>query len=243
MHITYIIYIYICQYVWLKLLWWHRWALRVLYHLASVSFHGGPCDPYMETARYRPYQCCQAHGCRNWIWCDRVQQGFSCRQCGNEWPKPPGGYAKKLDKRNSRWERAPHRRPSPPPGLARTRFPKPSLIQKNATELLAPIWSTLDEQLRGKLSDLGISPEVKPKEPDLQDVLKENLTKLPTPVRELVEKITTPPPASEREVAGRLKQQVTALKDLSHKKHNLQGCEIGSSPSPDLVCRGFPEIN
>ena len=88
---------------------------------------------------------------------------------------------------------------------------------------MAPIWSTLDEQLRGKLSDLGISPEVKPKEPDLQDVLKENLTKLPTPVRELVEKITTPPPASEREVAGRLKQQVTALKDLSHKKHNLQG--------------------
>lgn len=68
---------------------------------------------------------------------------------------------------------------------------------------------------------LGIAPEVKPVEPDLKDVLRENLSKLPTPVRELVEKITTPPPESERE-AGRLKQQVTALKDLSQRKHALQ---------------------
>ena len=35
---------------------------------------------------------------------------------------------------------------------------------------------------------LGIAPEVKPVEPDLKDVLRENLSKLPTPVRELVEK-------------------------------------------------------
>ena len=30
----------------------------------------------------RTYQVCRHDGCANWIWEDRVQDGFTCRKCG-----------------------------------------------------------------------------------------------------------------------------------------------------------------
>ena len=50
--------------------------------------------------------------------------------------------------------------------------------------ILAPAWGTLDEALKVKLMEVGINPTPKPTEPDLTDVLKENLASLPAPVKE-----------------------------------------------------------
>lgn len=48
------------------------------------------------------------------------------------------------------------------------------------------------------------------------------MAQLPPMVRELVEKLTKPAPPTEKDVASKLKSQVTLLKDLSHKKSSLQ---------------------
>lgn len=76
--------------------------------------------------------------------------------------------------------------------------------------------------MRSKLIQLGIDPSPKVDEPDLQSVLKENMASLPAPVKELVERLTKPQPETEKDMASRLKQQVTTLRDLSLKKQALQ---------------------
>lgn len=48
------------------------------------------------------------------------------------------------------------------------------------------------------------------------------MSHLPPQVRELVEKLAKPAPPTEKDVASKLKTQVSLLKDLSHKKNNLQ---------------------
>ena len=73
--------------------------------------------------------------------------------------------------------------------------------------------------MKVKLSEVGINPSPKVIEPDLTDVLKENLA---APVKELVEKITKPQPETEKDMASRLKQQVTTLRDISQRKQLLQ---------------------
>ena len=165
----------------------HR-ALREIEHEAPEETDGGTSgifdfDNLMDWSMQRAYQCCQRSGCYNWIWCDKIQQGYTCRKCGHEWPRPQHGFAlrKPQAKAPSRWPKARNQRPSPPPGLGRVRSPKPSQLQKSASEALAPAWDTLDDQLKSKLTELGISPEIKAAEPDLKDVLRENLSKLPTP--------------------------------------------------------------
>ena len=87
--------------------------------------------------------------------------------------------------------------PPPPPGLGSSRDPKPSKLQKTAAEILAPA-DTLDDS-KQKVTEVVISPGT-----------------CPSPV----EKITKPQPESEKEVAARLKQQVPALNNLSHRKHS-----------------------
>lgn len=80
----------------------------------------------------------------------------------------------------------------------------------------------MDPTMKAKLTELGINPTPKTTEPDLTDVLKENLASLPAPVKELVERITKPQPESEKEMAQKLKQQVSTLRDISHRKQILQ---------------------
>ena len=48
------------------------------------------------------------------------------------------------------------------------------------------------------------------------------MSQLPPTVRELVEKLTKPAPPTEKDVASKLKSQVTLLKDLSLRKSTLQ---------------------
>ena len=170
----------------------------------------------------RAYQCCGKAGCHNWIWEDRIQANYTCRLCGTPWKKPQQGYAQARDGRSSSWSKPRPRRVSPPPGLSTQRPPRSPKLQKTASEILAPAWNSLDEALRTKLTQVGINPTQKVVEPDLTDVLKENLASLPAPVKELVEKITKPQPETEKDMATRLKQQVTTLRDISQKKQLLQ---------------------
>ena len=170
----------------------------------------------------RSYQCCSKASCSNWIWEDRIQANYTCRLCGTPWKKPLQGFAKAGDRRSSGWTKPKTRQVTPPPGLPSSRPPRPSKLQKRASEILAPAWDSLDETLKVKLTEVGINPSPKVTEPDLTDVLKENLASLPAPVKELVEKITKPQPETEKDMASRLKQQVTTLRDISHRKQLLQ---------------------
>ena len=86
----------------------------------------------------------------------------------------------------------------------------------------------MDENMRSKLVELGINPAPKPNEPDLTDVLKENLASLPAPVKELVERITKPQPETEKDMAARLKQQVTTLRDISQDRQHQEALSRSS---------------
>ena len=121
--------------------------------------------------------------------------------------------------RLARWKTT--RSVTPPPGLWKNNS-RPSKVQKLTGELLASSWNKLDPGLQQKLTEIGISPPPPSPEPDLQDVLRDNLAQLPAPVKELVEKITKPQPPTEKDVANKLKQQVSSLRDLSHRKQTLQ---------------------
>ena len=175
----------------------------------------------MEHGRRRSYQVCGHAGCRNWIWDDRVREGCVCRQCGSAWTKPQQGYAARspAPRAHPRWKI--NKSVTPPPGLWRGSG-KTAKIQKQTGDLLLSSWNKLDATLQGKLKELGISPPQEDREPDLEAVLKGNLSQLPAPVKELVEKITKPQPPTEKDVATKLKQQVSTLRDLSHRKQNLQ---------------------
>ena len=143
-----------------------------------------------------------------------------CRQCGTTWQKPSQGFAPRSPPpRANRWKTS--RSVTPPPGLWK-HGSRPSKVQKLTGELLASSWDKFDSALQQKLTEIGISPPPPSPEPDLQDVLRDNLAQLPAPVKELVEKITKPQPPTEKDVANKLKHQVSSLRDLSHRKQHLQ---------------------
>lgn len=87
--------------------------------------------------------------------------------------------------------------------------------------MLSTAWTSLTEETQAKLQAIGIGP-TKPDEPQLQDVLKTHTQSLPPQVQDLVNKLATPEPCSEREIAAKLKGQVSALKNMSIKKTQLQ---------------------
>lgn len=98
---------------------------------------------------------------------------------------------------------------------------KKNKLQKEATDLLEPVWSAMSIDLQDKLQHIGIGPK-KPPKPDLHEMLKTHMASLPTQVQEAVTRLTTPAPASEQDIAIKLKGQVTDLKNLSMKKTHLQ---------------------
>ena len=106
---------------------------------------------------------------------------------GKGYGKPSG----KLTKANRQW-------PEAPPGLPKVRPLKISKVQQEATDLLATTWTTLPEDTQTRLQALGIGP-AKPDEPELKDVLKYHMEALPQQVQDLVNKLTTPEPCTERE--------------------------------------------
>lgn len=111
--------------------------------LVSVAEHG------INMQWGRAYQTCSSTGCRNWIWEDRIQAGFTCRLCGNAWQKPTHGFVSKAKqvKHLTRWNAYKARSPTPPPGLSKPKTGKQGKFQKAASDILAPAWEGLDEAL------------------------------------------------------------------------------------------------
>ena len=169
----------------------------------------------------RRYQVCRNSSCGNWIWDDKVCEGFVCRRCGQSWSRPAQEFSTK--KSPSPRRSGPCQKPlTPPPGLGGTKGGRQQHVHKATTDLLTASRASLDPKLQHQLEQLGIKPPNPTPEPDLTDVLKENLSQLPTVVKDLVEKITRPPPETERDMAQKLKAQVSTLRDLSHRKQVLQ---------------------
>ena len=131
------------------------------------------------------------------------------------------GKGKGYGKPNHKVQRGPQTWLETPPGLSKVRPLKISKVQQEATDLLPMAWTTLNEETQTKLQAIGIGP-TKPETPELKDVLKTHMEALPQPVQELVTKLTTPEPCTEREIAAKLKGRVTELKNLSMKKTQLQ---------------------
>ena len=170
--------------------------------------------PSSPTRWRRAYQVCQLSTCHNWIWQDRVRCLPTVR---DSWSKPPQGFAPR-----SPTPRVQTRSVTPPPALWKGSTNRSTKVQKLTGEILASSWDKLDPGLQQKLTEIGVTPPAPTPEPDLQEVLRDNLAQLPAPVKELVEKITKPQPTTEKDVANKLKQQVSTLRDLSHRKQTLQ---------------------
>lgn len=111
--------------------------------------------------------------------------------------------------------------PEAPPGLTKFKPLKRNKVQQEANDLLAPTWTIIPEDIQGKLQALSIGP-AKPDEPELTDLLKTHMAVLPQQVQDAVTKLTTPEPITEREIAAKLKSQVTDLKNLSIRNTQLQ---------------------
>ena len=156
------------------------------------------------------------------MWEDKICEGFVCRKCGLEWQRPTYGFSRRSPTRSTPKHEQRQKPISPPPGLGGSKNGRVNQTFKATADLLTTSWSTLDSKLQQQLEQLGIKPPDPNPEPDLTDVLKENLSQLPTAVKALVEKITKPPPATERDMAMKLKGQVSTLRDLSHRKQVLQ---------------------
>lgn len=88
----------------------------------------------------------------------------------------------------------------------------PSQDQQMAADLLATTWE--------KLHALCYGPP-QPEEPGLGEVLQTYLTALPKAVQDVVNNLTQPIPDTEKEIAQKLKIQVTDLKAISVKKTQL----------------------
>ena len=149
--------------------------------------------------------------------------GARCRRCGTMWltSTTTTGKGKGYGKPSGRLSKAPRTWPEAPPGLPKVKPLKISKVQQEATELLANTWTTLNEDTQTRLQAIGIGP-TKPDEPELKDVLKSHMEALPQQVQDLVNKLTTPEPCTEREIAAKLKGRVTELKNLSTRKTQLQ---------------------
>ena len=151
-----------------------------------------------------------------------MKTGSKCRRCGTWWPTPSGGTGKGKGygrpayqaSANTSWLDA-------PPGLSKLKPLKKTKVQREATDLLTTSWSALPEDTQTKLQALGIGPS-KPEEPELTDILKSHMDALPPQVQQIVTKLTAPEPCTERDIATKLKGQVTELKAMSIRKNQLQ---------------------
>ena len=129
---------------------------------------------------------------------DRLRPDTRRRKCGTWWPRvttSSGGTGKgkgqgRPTKTTPPW---PATWIDTPPGLGRMR----------------PL---------NKLQHLGIGPQ-KPPEPDLRETLKTHMASLPTQVQEAVTRLTAPTPASEQDIAIKLKGQPLSSRTCPRRRH------------------------
>ena len=156
-----------------------RWVLHVFKNTALESKKGGltiQLDFMARGSWARAYQCCRGEECSNWIWEDKVAEGYVCRKCGLAWRQPAHGFRDR-SKSQPRGRHAPRQKPlTPPPGLGGGRASKISQVHKATTDLLMGSWGSLDPKLQQQLEQLGIKPAPPTVEADdLTSVLKENM--------------------------------------------------------------------
>ena len=108
-----------------------------------------------------------------------------------------------------------------PPGLRKLKPLKKNTTQQTAVELLATTWEVIPNEIHCKLQALGYGPP-QLEEPGLAEVLQTHLKDLPQAVKDVVNKLHQPIPDTEKELAQKLKTQVTELKTISMKKAQLQ---------------------
>ena len=158
---------------------------------------------------------CKHTSCSNWIYTDKLRPGTKCSRCGTWWPtstrttgkgKGHGKPANKAEPGHRTW-------PDPPPGLSKLKPLKRSKVQQEATELLSTAWTSLSEDTQTKLQAIGIGP-TKPEEPQLTSTGAGSCRQ--------AHNSSTPEPCTEREIAAKLKGQVSELKNMSIKKTQLQ---------------------
>ena len=150
-----------------------------------------------------------------------MKTGTKCRRCGTWWPSPTAGIGKGKGYGRPASRTASTQWLDTPPGLTKFKPLKKTRMQQEATDLLTTSWSVLPEETQAKLQALGMGPS-KPEEPELTDILKSHMDALPPQVQQIVTKLTAPEPCTEREIATKLKGQVTELKAMSIRKNQLQ---------------------
>ena len=176
----------------------------------------------------RSYTVCSAKQCTNWIWDDKKNPGTRCRRCGTWWHQgqAPTGKGKgqghgpgKKSYSNTAWPRVSTQDEllEQPPGLHKLKPLKKNKNQQTAAELLATTWDVIPNEIQAKLAALGLGPPT-PAEPGLTELLQTRLNALPQPVQDIVNKLSQPVPATEKDLAQQLKTQVTELKTISMKK-------------------------
>ena len=178
-------------------------------------------------ATNRQYVVCCSAWCQGWLWADRCAKVGQCKQCGTAWEaslrkaglKAPTAKASKAEwptlGEAARWK-------SQSPVKARARG-----IPKDIQAALSGAWDGLEPQLQQALQEAGFKPKVPEKtEPDLMQLLQQHAGELPEAVRAAIA-VPEPPAPSPTEVgleaADRYKQAVGKLRDLGHRKLQLQG--------------------
>ena len=104
----------------------------------------------------RPYQVCGGDHCFNWIWSDKIREGYVCRRCGEAWPCPPQGYSQAPPSRSPKRSGRQQMPVKPPPGLGNKPY-KLTKIQKATAEALAPSWSSLTRPYNNAFRILAFS--------------------------------------------------------------------------------------
>ena len=87
---------------------------------------------------------------------------------------------------------------------------------------LKKAWSTLPPDCQAALKSLGLDYTPEPEPQPLEELLKAHLASLPKEVKEVVEGLLAPAPATNVDVTGQLKATVGELRQLSTKKQSLQ---------------------
>ncbi|CAE7728585.1 unnamed protein product, partial [Symbiodinium sp. CCMP2592] len=157
----------------------------------------------------RSYSVCS---CGAWIWTDRIgAQRPCCQQCGKAWPKSlwtkPARKAPEEDTEVQRTWR--------PGGLATRQKQKGQRgINQDGTvhRALQSLWEKLAPDVQKELASAGVKPPEPPKEDDLLALLRSHEAALPQEVKDKLHE------------AREYKTSTLRLRDLGHKKVQLQSC-------------------
>ena len=201
------------------------------------------------------YLVCQ--GCKaSWIWQERLQSQphLACNICGTAWQRHVPDFRRQKQRQvqwaswnftGARWPNKTYKEAllDAPPGLAggaakkKNKKGRQSALQKAVQEH----WGNLPEGLRTQCEAMGLQANEPPPPPDLQTLLKERLSSLPSDLKDAVEKIVEPA-KQEPTIATKLKQSVGTLKQSTEKKASLQAKADGVKQQYSALLQELKEL-